>query len=217
MVDGITWDELLDQAGDEVTDTFEPLPESNYDLEVVEATYKPSTTGKDMWKIQAKVLGGTYNNRRIFDQLVLSRENQVAVRIFFQSMAVLGLNRDYFRSNPSNEQIAVALKGRRFVGKVTQKTYQGDLQNELKRYVKPLPVEAVPGAPTAAPAAPAAPVAAPAPPAPAPAPAPAAPPAAAAAAPPAPAPAPVAPVPAAPPAAEGPAVPPPPPLQNLPF
>lgn len=205
MVDGITWDELLEQAGDDVADSFDPLPEANYDLEIVEAVYKTSTTGKDMWKVQARVLGGQFNNRRIFDQLVLSRENQVAVRIFFQSMAVLGLNREYFRSNPSNEQIATALKGRRFVGKVTQRPYQGEMQNELKRYVKPLPLEAAPGVPDTFGVAAATPVAA-APPAPAPvAPAPAA-------APPAPAP-----VPAAPPAPAGPAVPPPPPLQNLPF
>src|SRR5690606_31160264 len=58
---------------------------------------------------------------------------------------------------PTDEAIAAALKGRRAKVKVVQKPYQGDMQNEIDRFLAPLPLD---GAPSGAPAAPAAPAAA---------------------------------------------------------
>ena len=218
MTDGTSWEELMAQAGDAVTDTYEPLPENDYDLEVVEAQFAltKKVPQKKMWKIQCKVVGGQYNNRRVFDQLVLSPESDKALGIYFSQMNVLGLSRDYFKTSPSDEAIAAALKGRQFKGKVVQVPFQGEIKNEIKRYIAPKAVASAP--PGAAPAAPTAP---PAPPVPA---------AAAPAAPPAPAPAPVAAQPAAPspapapvpvappqPSPEAGAVPPAPPLEHLPF
>jgi hypothetical protein len=209
MTDGTSWEELMDQAGDAVTETYAPLPENDYNLEVVEATFgmTKKVPSKKMWKIQCKVIGGEYNNRRVFNNLVLSPESDQALGIFFSQMNVLGLSRDYFKSKPSDEAIATALKGRQFKAKIIQKPYQGEIQNEIKRFIAPLAASTPPGGTPPAPAAPAAT----APPVPAPA-APAAPPAAAPAAP-APAPAPVAPA----PSPEAGAVPPAPPLENLPF
>lgn len=220
MTDGTSWDELMAQAGDAVTDSYAPLPENDYNLEVVEASFTMTkkVPSKKMWKIQAKVVGGEFNNRRVFDNLVLSPESDKALGIFFSQMNVLGLNRDYFKTKPTDEAIAAALKGRQFKAKIIQKPYQGEIQNEIKRYIAPLAASQPPGG-VPAPAAPAAT----APPVPAPA-APAAPPAAPAA-PPAPAPVaqqPAAPAPAPAPAAPAPSpeagvVPPAPPLENLPF
>lgn len=223
MVDGVTWSQLIEEAGDEVADSFDPLPEAVYDLEVVEArhTKTKTTPSKDMWAVQYKVIGGSFNNRRIFNNIVLTLDNQKALGFYFRNMGAHGLTRDYFNTNPTNEAIASALKGRRVRAQVVQKPYQGETKNEIKNYrklddVATPPVAAVPGGtpppPVAAAAPPAAPPAA-APPAAAP---PAPPEAAAPPAAPAPAAAPPAPPPAAPPASDG-AVPPPPPLQGLPF
>lgn len=221
MTDGTTWDELMAQAGDAVVESYAPLPENDYNLEIVDASFtRTKSTNKKMWKVQTKVIGGEFNNRRIFDQLVLSPENDTAVSIFFSQMNVLGLTRDYFKSNPTDEAIAAAMKGRQFKAKVIQKPYQGEVKNEIKRYIAPLAVASPPGA--SAPPAPAAPAAVAPPVAP---PVAAAPPVPAPAAPaPAPvaeqpvAPAPPAPAPAAPaPSPEAGVVPPAPPLENLPF
>lgn len=243
MTDGISWNQLMAEAGPEIETSYDPLPERDFEFEIVDAsfTWTKKQPPKKMWKIQAKVVNDAeakWNNRRVFNNMVRSPENPKAMNILLSQFAVLGLNRDYFATEPTDEAIATALKGRRFRGSVKQKPYNGEIQNEIVRF-KPsqLAAGAVPGAPAAAapagvpappmpaaaqPVAPppvaAPPVPAPAPPAPQaaapapPAPAPAAPAAADPwAAPPAPAPAPAA------PAQPESATPAPPPLQQVPF
>lgn len=214
MVDSISWDQLLEQAGDAVADTFEPIPVGDYDMEVVEATFQKSkgTPSRDMWKVQSKVVGGAYNNRRIFDYVVLVQDTNETVGYFFSKMKAMGLSREFFASRPSNEAVSAALGGRKFRAKLKQETYNGDINNKIDRYLRPSASPAGgPAGPPAAATPPPAAAPAPAPAAAAPAPAaapPVAPPVApeVAAAPPAAAPAPApAPVPAAPP------------LENLPF
>lgn len=222
MVDGISWDDIINQAGDSLSDSYEPLPEDTYNLEVVEASHTITKTAppRDMWKIQAKVVDGKYKNRRIFTNVVLDTSSSDMLKFFFQKMGAMGLPSDYFKTKPTNEAISTALKSRPFRGKVTQKQWQGETQNEIKRFLPAAtgvastaaPAGATPPPPpAAAPPAPPASEVAPPPPAPAPAP-PVEQPASEAPAPPPP---PPAPAPAAPENAGS--VPPPPPLGKLPF
>lgn len=182
MTESISWDQLIEEAGDTLATNFDPLPADDYDLEVVEASHVKTKTvpSKDMFKIQAKVVGGAFNNRRIFDNIVLVTDSKQALGFFFRKMGAMGLSMDYFKSKPSNEAIASALKGRKFRAKIGQRTYQGEIQNEIKNYYPPRAGESavaapagsapapVPGAsappvPSAAPAPAPAPAAAPAP------------------------------------------------------
>ena len=156
MADTISWDQLMQEAGDDAVDTFEPLPEATYDLEVVEAkhTKTKTTPSKDMWAVQYKVIGGAYNNRRIFNNIVLTLDNQKALGFFFRNMAAHGLTRDFFNTKPTNEAVASALKGRRTRGQVVQKPYNGEMKNEIKGYRAVSDVATPPAgaAPTAPPA-----------------------------------------------------------------
>lgn len=175
MTESVSWDQLIEEAGDTLATNFDPLPADDYDLEVVEASHVKTKTvpSKDMFKIQAKVVGGAFNNRRIFDNIVLVTDSKQALGFFFRKMGAMGLSVDYFKSKPSNEAIASALKGRRFRAKIGQRTYQGEIQNEIKNYYPPRAGEAAVAAPAVpSAAAPPVPSAAPAP-APAPSPAPA--------------------------------------------
>lgn len=218
MVDGISWDELLEEAGDDAATMFEPIPAGDYDVEVVEAPHRKTkgSPAKDSWNVQFKIIGGAYNNRRVFDQLTISPESKGALRYFFGNMGALGLTQDFWKSKPTNEQVSSALKGRTTRIKVKHETYQGEIKERVEKYLRPAggvspqasagatppPAAATPPPPPAAAAPAAPPQAAPAPP------------------PPPPAPEPVAEQPAAPapaPAPAAPATPPPPPLSNLPF
>lgn len=233
----LSWDDLVKDAGD--VSSYEPLPEGDYDFEVKEAKATTTKTGKKMFSTTNKVVGGAYNGRQVWDNLVITTDNPNALRMFFVKMAALGLTPEYFKEHkPSDEQVVSALRGRRFRAKVGQRTYNGEKRNEISKYFS-APAAAIPGVamtgavpppPAAAPAAPpppaaAPPAAVPPPPAaapPAPVAAPPAPPVAAA--PPAAAPAPVdpwaqadqtiaaqaAPAPAAPPPVEQPVFTPPP-------
>lgn len=170
----ISWDDLVRDAGDAAA-SFEPIPESDYDLEVIDA--KPKMTkdnSKKMYEVKSKVVGGAHSGRFIWDNITLTTDNPNALGFFFRKMAAMGLDANYFASQkPSDEQICATLKGRRFRAKIAQRTWNGNVKNEIKQYfsatASALPPSVAPQ-PAAAPAP--APVAAPAP-APAPAPQPA--------------------------------------------
>jgi len=170
----LNWNDLSKDAGD-TANTYEPLPDGDYELVVAEATATVSQSGKTMFKIKAQVESGPHAKRLVWDNLVVSPENPTALGIFFRKMSALGLNQDYFSQGPSNAQIEQTIKGRRFRGQVGSRTWQGTKRNEIKNYY-PHQAGSPAAAGTPAPSAAAAP-----PPAPAPAPAPAPPPAPAAA------------------------------------
>lgn len=163
----MNWGDLLKEAGD--SGSYDPLPNGDYDLVVIEATATQSQSGKTMFKIKSQVQGGPHDKRLVWDNLVISPGNQNALGIFFAKMASLGLNKEYFNQNPSNAQVEQALIGRQYRATIGTRTWQGEQRNEVKKY---FPSQQTAGAMQAA----AAPAPAPAPaaaPAPAPAPAPA--------------------------------------------
>lgn len=166
----LNWGDLVKDAGD-AGGSYDPLPDGDYDLVVLEAQAKVSQSGKTMFAIKAQVETGAHAKRFVWDNLVISPENQAALGIFFRKMYALGLNRDYFASNPTNAQIESALVGRRFRATIGSRTWQGQKKNEIKNYFNVAASAAAAAA--AMPAAAAAPVAPPPPPAAAPAPAPA--------------------------------------------
>jgi pyruvate/2-oxoglutarate dehydrogenase complex dihydrolipoamide acyltransferase (E2) component len=172
----LNWSDLIKDAGE--TTSYEPLPDGDYELKVIESKAKSTQSGKTMFSITTEVQGGPHAKRRVWDNLTVSPENPKALAIFFSKMSALGLNRDYFDTNPSNAQIEQALVGRGFRGTIGKRTYNGNVSNEVTKYFRLTADASAPAAPAAPAAAPApAPVAAAAP-APAPAPAPAAAPAA---------------------------------------
>jgi hypothetical protein len=156
----LNWGDLVKEAGD--VGSYDPLPDGDYDLTIIEATAKVSQSGKTMFAVKAQVQTGAHAKRLVWDNLVVSTDNPTALGIFFRKMNALGLNKDFFATSPSNAQIEQALKGRSFRAQVGSRTWQGQKKNEIKAYYS-----------VAAAASPVAPVAAAAP-APAPAPAPAA-------------------------------------------
>jgi pyruvate/2-oxoglutarate dehydrogenase complex dihydrolipoamide acyltransferase (E2) component len=180
----LNWSDLIKEAG-EATNSFEPLPDGDYELKVIEAKATTSASGKVMFKTTNEVVSGPHAKRRVWDNLVISPENSKALGMFFMKMNALGLGKEFFNSNPTNAQIEQALFGRGFRGTLGTRTYNNNRSNEIKMYyalgavaAASAPVAAAAPAPAPAPAAPvaAAPAPAPAPaPAAAPAPAPAAP------------------------------------------
>jgi hypothetical protein len=168
----INWDDLVKDAGSAAS-SFDPLPESDYDLEVIEA--KPKMTKdntKKMYEVKSKVIGGEHNGRFIWDNITLTTDNPNALGFFFRKMAAMGLDANYFASQkPSDEQICGTLRGRRFRAKIGTRQWQGNTKNEIKQYFSATASALPPSVTSAPPAAAPAPQAAP-PPAPSPAPAP---------------------------------------------
>jgi len=168
----INFSELLKQAGTAATSTnYEPLPDGDYDLKVIEASATTTSTGKLMFKVTNEVQGGAYDKRRVWDQLVVSPDNPKAMNMFFMKANAMGLGTPYWEQNPSPAQVEQALMGRAYRATLGTRTYNGTQSNEIKRYY---PATTASAAPASAPEVASAPAAAAAAPAPAPAPAPAA-------------------------------------------
>ena len=159
----------MDNAGG----SFEPLPDGDYDCAIESANSKTSSNGKLMFECKFTVTSGPHNNRKIWNNFVISPENPNALSFFFQHMNVLGLGQDFFASNPPPEHVAQALVGRTCRLKVGRRTWNGQIRNEVKAVMPAISGVGL-GGPVMQGPAPAAtpPQPAPAPPPPAPAPAP---------------------------------------------
>lgn len=173
----INWAELVKNAGDSSANTnYEPLPDGDYELKVLQVETKMTQTGKTMFKITNEVQGGPYAKRRVWDQLVVTTDNKKAMDMFFMKTTAMGVPKEFFETGPTNAQIEQAFTGRSFRATLGKRTYNGNESNEIKRYyaiqAPTTPYAAPTTAGAAVPPPPPAPSAAPAP---APAPAPAAP------------------------------------------
>ncbi len=154
----LPWDQLIKQA--ENAGGGDPVPASQYQVTVASAEAKPSSTGKPMVKVKATINGGAYDGKVLWTQHVVSQESDVALSIFFRQMAAYGLDKAYFASNPSWEQVAKDIVGRSVVFDVSVGSYQGRPKNNVDD-VKP--ASAVPSLQAQAPTAPVPQVPAPAP------------------------------------------------------
>ena len=88
----LNWGDLVKEAGD--VGGFDPLPDGDYDLSVIEVTAKVSQSGKTMFAVKAQVQTGAHAKRLVWDNLVVSTDNPTALGIFFRKMNALGLGRD---------------------------------------------------------------------------------------------------------------------------
>ena len=87
----LNWGDLVKEAG-EVSTGYDPLPDGDYDLTVIEATAKVSQSGKTMFSVKAQVMNGPHAKRVIWDNLVVTPDNQAA----------LGIDRKSTRLNSSH-------------------------------------------------------------------------------------------------------------------
>ncbi len=81
----LNWGDLIKEAGE--SGNYDPLPDGDYDVLVVEATHKMTQSGKTMFSVKAQVEGGAHNKRLVWDNLVVSPDSPAALGIFFKKDA----------------------------------------------------------------------------------------------------------------------------------
>ena len=59
----LNWSDLIKEAGE--TASYEPLPDGDYDLVVLEGVAKQTQSGKTMFSVKAEVQGGPHNKRLV--------------------------------------------------------------------------------------------------------------------------------------------------------
>jgi hypothetical protein len=113
---------MFDEAGGE---DASPLPAGRYDFAVQTAQKKTTQNGKTMFVIKAVVESGPQARKAVWNNFVVSPESVDSMGVFFRQMSALGLGRDFFRANPSDDQIVDRLKLARFAAEVGHETWQG--------------------------------------------------------------------------------------------
>jgi len=143
---------------------FAILDEGMYSFVIKDAA-KVGVTSKENPKftINPSVESGPRANARVFHDFIVSDSAFAMKNFFFGDLAILGLNASFFDQNPTEQQIAQALQGRRFVARVEhEEANNGKTYARLKDFAAPTsapPGAGVPGGlPSAAPIQAAAPV-----------------------------------------------------------
>ena len=129
----IDWDAIL---ADDDGGGFEPLPNGNYPVRVIEKEVTKASTGSSMIKVTTSVTEGPYENRRLWSNLVFKTDSPPAMRMLLQKLHGLGVTRDWIASNsPDIEDIARAIDGVEAIAVVEQREYpqgSGEIRNDIK-------------------------------------------------------------------------------------
>lgn len=164
----LDWDTAL-KADEAMGDGgFAPIPDGTYTVQCKEAEAKTFSSGNVGIKMKMAVVGGPYNGRFLWTNLVWATSNEQSLGMFVKKCVAFGLTREWLSTGaPSLQTTANELVGRMAEAKVVTSEYQGKKSNDVKN-LSPLS-----SAPTAAPpmapgpgAAPVGTMAPPAPPAP---------------------------------------------------
>ena len=151
-----SWKDLMNKA-EEGAKEFTPLDPGMYSF-VIKEPAKIGQTSKENPKftINPSVESGPRANARVFHDFIVSDSAYAMKNFFFGDLAILGLNASFFDQNPTEQQIAQALQGRRFVAEVYhEEGNNGKTYARLRNFAEPTsapPAAGVPGGlPSAAP------------------------------------------------------------------
>lgn len=122
----IDWKALQKEATDAV------LPDGEYNVMVVEAEMTRTANDKPMIKTKFRVIDGPKKDRPVWTNFTISAESPIALRIFFQQMAALGLSADYFAAGPAPDQVARDLVNRMATVTLGAREFQGAMRNQVE-------------------------------------------------------------------------------------
>lgn len=113
-----SWDDIIAEAGD----SFNLPPEGEYDFVITETEAKVSAnSGNPMIETKAKIVGGPHNGKAI-KRFYIVRSVKTA-RSFMNHMQAVGISVETLRDQkPTLDQIAKAIVGKPFRGKVVHKS-----------------------------------------------------------------------------------------------
>lgn len=151
-----SWSEMMKDA-EETTTGFEPLTIGESYTFVIEQPAKVGQTQKGFPKfsVQAAVESGPRKNARHTHHFNGSDSSFAMKEFFFKPLYALGLSPAFFASEPSDEQIASAFQGKRFVARVEKQKDSDYLQ--LVDFAPATGAAPAPGVPSGLPSTPAVP------------------------------------------------------------
>lgn len=137
----------LKKRGEDATKPIEP---GWYVMECLKADLKrASTTGNPMISAQFRVVDGPAAGKTAFTNFNITPDSDFALGIFFAQIGAFGLGDEFFATDPTPEQLAASLVGRRANVELGIRAWQGQDRNEFKN-LRPLDGQVPMGTPVAA-------------------------------------------------------------------
>lgn len=113
-----SWKDMMNEA-EKGSKEFEILAEGPYSF-VIKEPAKVGQTSKEnpMFTIKASVESGPRANAIVTHRFIVSDSPYAMKNFFFGDLSILGLGATFFDTNPTEEQIAKELLGKRFTAEV---------------------------------------------------------------------------------------------------
>ena len=111
---------------------FDPIPEGDYDLTIIKAEEKKTKSGDNMVNITTEVVGGEYEGRKVFHNVVFLPKDHRAAGMSKHFLKVIG--------QPFEGVVEVdpeAWEGAEFRAHVKIVDYKGKLKNEIDEVYSP--------------------------------------------------------------------------------
>lgn len=124
------WGEMLAESNIQE----QPMPIGDYDAQVVAAEDGQASNGKLMFKMVWQIVSGPYAGRRLTRNMVISKDSKKAMQVFFRQMRALGLDDQFWMSNPPPYAVAERMINRMARVQITQREWPkntGIIDNEV--------------------------------------------------------------------------------------
>lgn len=127
----LNWDAILDEQAKDPG--FAPVPESRYPVRVTKAEATKAQTGADMIKLEMVILGGPYDTKKLFTNIVFTTDNPTAMKFTLRKLAGLGVTKEIIATQkPSPAQIAAMVDGVVTEAEVTIRNWNDEDHNDVK-------------------------------------------------------------------------------------
>lgn len=123
----IDWNTLMGEA----EDGFTLAPPGEYGVVVKDAEAKTYSTGSNGIAAKFSIESGPHAGTVIFNNFVLVPDKPKALGFFFRNMRTMGIDASFFEKNPSLDQLAEQLIGRRATIVLKHKEFNGEMRHEV--------------------------------------------------------------------------------------
>jgi hypothetical protein len=110
------------------------IPDGDHPFECVSADAKLSNSGSPQIVADFRCLTERYSKRTIRNWFTLTTDNPTALSIFFRHMKVLGMDEAFFARNPSMDEVARRLEGKRCTGTIKTESWNGEDRNKFNAF-----------------------------------------------------------------------------------
>ena len=125
----MNWNDLLAKAN--ANGGMSLTPPGTYPMRCEKAEATVSSNSNPMIKVKCRIVGGPYNDRVVWGQIVLSPDSP---QWFFKKIAAFGVGQDFFAQNPSMAQTAAVLVNRTAMGTVENREWNGETRDGVNAF-----------------------------------------------------------------------------------